>query len=76
MGTLVGFVERAAELLAPIDGLHGKQLLAGSWTATDGTGLKVLIPQLPAGHNGYIELLCGMDHISVPVSDVARTKAF
>ncbi|MBX3219014.1 MAG: transposase [Labilithrix sp.] len=40
MGTLVGFVERAADLLAPIDGLHWKQLLAGSWMATDGTGLK------------------------------------
>ena len=24
--------------------------------ATDGTGLKVLIPGLPAAHNGYIEL--------------------
>jgi transposase len=56
MGTLVGFVERAADLLAPIDGLHWKQLLAGSWMATDGTGLKVLVPQLPAAHNGYIEL--------------------
>lgn len=56
MGTLVGFVERAADLLAAIDGLHWKQLLAGSWMATDGTGLKVLVPQLPAAHNGYIEL--------------------
>ncbi|NUP11658.1 MAG: transposase [Polyangiaceae bacterium] len=56
MGTLVGFVERAADLLAPIDGLHWKQLLAGSWMATDGTGIKVLVPQLPAAHNGYIEL--------------------
>lgn len=56
MGTLVGFVERAADLLAPIDGLHWKQLLAGSWMATDGTGLKVLVPSLPAAHNGYIEL--------------------
>jgi transposase len=56
MGTLVGFVERAADLLAPIDGLHWKQLLAGSWMATDGTGLKVLVPQLPTAHNGYIEL--------------------
>ncbi len=56
MGSLVGFVERAADLLAPIDGLHWKQLLAGSWMATDGTGLKVLVPSLPAAHNGYIEL--------------------
>ncbi len=56
MGTLVGFVERAADLLAPIDGLHWKQLLAGSWMATDGTGIKVVVPQLPVAHNGYIEL--------------------
>jgi len=56
MGSLVGFVERAADLLSPIDGLHWKQLLAGKWMATDGTGLKVLVPKLPAAHNGYIEL--------------------
>ena len=56
MGTLVSFVERAADLLAAIDGLHWKQLLASSWIATDGTGLKVLIPGLPAAHDGYIEL--------------------
>ena len=56
MGTLVNFVERAADLLAPIDGLHWQQLLAGSWMATDGTGLKVLVPGLSAAHDGYIEL--------------------
>jgi transposase len=56
MGTLVSFIERAADLLAPIDGLHWRQLLAGSWMATDGTGLKVLVPKLPVAHNGYIEL--------------------
>ena len=56
MSTLVSFVERAADLLAPIDGLHWMELLAGSWMATDGTGLKVLVPGLPAAHNGYIEL--------------------
>ncbi len=56
MSTLVSFIERAADLLAPIDGLHWKGVLAGSWMATDGTGLKVLIPKLPAAHNGYVEL--------------------
>ena len=56
MGSLVGFVERAADLLAPIDGLHWKRLLSGSWMATDGTGIKVLVPGLPAAHDGYIEL--------------------
>lgn len=56
MGTLVGFVERAADLLDPIDGLHWKKLLRGSWMATDGTGLKVLVPELSAAHDGYVEL--------------------
>lgn len=56
MSTLVSFIERAADLLSPIDGLHWRQLLAGTWMATDGTGLKVLIPKLPKAHNGYIEL--------------------
>lgn len=56
MGSLVSFIERAADLLAPIDGLHWQQLLSSAWMATDGTGLKVLIPGLPAAHNGYIEL--------------------
>lgn len=56
MGTLVGFVERAADVLAPIDGLHWKKLLSGSWMATDGTGIKVLIPGLPVAHDGYVEL--------------------
>lgn len=56
MGTLVNFIERAADLLAPIDGLHWKLLLAGSWMATDGTGIKVLIPKLKSAHNGYLEL--------------------
>ena len=56
MSTLVSLIERAADLLDPIDGLHWRTLLAGSWMATDGTGLKVLVPKLPAAHNGYIEL--------------------
>ena len=44
MSTLVTFIERAADLLSGIDGLHWKQLLASSWMATDGSGLKVIIP--------------------------------
>lgn len=56
MSTLVRFIERAADLLAGIDGLHWKQLLASTWMATDGTGLKVLVPKLSAAHNGYVEL--------------------
>ncbi len=61
MGTLVSLIERAADLLAPIDGLHWKRLLAGRWMATDGTGLKVLIPKLPEAHNGYVELYRNLD---------------
>lgn len=56
MGTLVSFVERAADLLAPIDGLHWRKLLASSWMATDGTGIKVLLPGLSSAHDGYVEL--------------------
>ena len=56
MGTLVSFIERAADLLAPIDRLRWQQLLASAWMATDGTGLKVLVPGLPAAPDGYIEL--------------------
>jgi hypothetical protein len=56
MGSLVLFIERAADLLSGVDGLHWKQLLASRWMAADGTGLKVLIPKLPAAHNGYVEL--------------------
>jgi len=62
MGTLVSFVERAADLLAPIDGWHWRQLLASKWMATDGTGLKVLVPGLPVAHNGYIELYRNTEH--------------
>ncbi|MBK7857428.1 MAG: IS66 family transposase [Archangiaceae bacterium] len=61
MGSLVSFIERAADLLAPIDGLHWQQLLKSSWMATDGTGLKVLVPKLPAAHDGYIELYRNRD---------------
>lgn len=56
MGSLVSFVERAADLLAPIDGVHWQELLKSRWMATDGTGLKVLVPGLPEAHKGYIEL--------------------
>lgn len=56
MGTLVSLIERAADRLAPVDGVHWKNLLSGPWMATDGTGLKVLIPGLETAHNGYIEL--------------------
>ncbi len=56
MGYLVSQIERAAELLDAVDGEHWKRLLAGDWMATDATGLKVLVPDLPKTHNGYLEI--------------------
>ena len=56
MSYLVTQIERAADLLGMVDGEHWKQLLAGSWMATDATGLKVLIPKLLGTHNGHVEV--------------------
>ena len=56
MSYLVTQIERAADLLSVIDGEHWKQLLAGSWMATDATGLKVLVPGLAGTHNGHLEV--------------------
>jgi hypothetical protein len=42
------------------------------WMATDGTGLKVLIPGLPEAHDGYIELY---RNLSCAVFQYAATKA-
>ena len=56
MSYLVTQIERAADLLAKVDGEHWKQLLASNWMATDATGLKVLIPKLPGTHNGYLDV--------------------
>lgn len=55
MSYLVTQIERAADLLGPVDGEHWKQLLAGDWMATDATGLKVLVPKL-GSHYGHIEV--------------------
>ena len=53
---LVTQIERAADLLAGVDGAHWKNLLGGDWMATDATGLKVLIPKLPGTHSGHLEV--------------------
>jgi transposase len=48
-------IEAAADILAPIDGVHWKCLVGASSMASDGTGLDVQIPG--AGlHHGYIEV--------------------
>lgn len=56
MSTLVSLIERAADLLGPVDGYHWKQLLAGDWMASDASGLKVIVPGLEGTHNGYLEV--------------------
>jgi hypothetical protein len=72
MGTLVSLIERAADLLALIDALHWRQLISGTWMATDVTGLKVLIPQLPVAHNGYIELYRNQERSRIVRDDTRR----
>lgn len=52
---LVSQIEVAADILDAIDGEHWKQLLAGSWMGTDGTGLKVKVPEVGL-HHGYLEV--------------------
>ena len=54
MSLLVKMIERAADALAAVDGVHWKQLLAGDHLATDGTGLKVQVPGFGL-HHGYLE---------------------
>ena len=53
---LVSQIERAADLLARIDGEHWKTLLKSKWLAMDATSLKVLVPGITKCHNGYLEV--------------------
>ncbi len=52
---LVSQIEHAADLLDAIDGVHWKQLLAGTHLATDGTGFKVQVPEVGL-HRGFMEV--------------------
>ncbi|GEM_PF-794940 len=52
---LVTQVTAAANLLEAIDGEHWKELLAGAWMATDGTGLKVQV-RGHGLHHGHLEV--------------------
>lgn len=56
MGSLVGQIERAADLLAAIDGYHMTQLRQGPYFCFDGTGLKTLIVGQPKAWDGYMEV--------------------
>ncbi|MFM2152102.1 MAG: hypothetical protein RL199_537 [Pseudomonadota bacterium] len=77
MSALVSFIEHAAELLGPIDGLHRNRLLGAKWMATDGTGLKVLVPELSKAHNGFIEPCRSTEYaVSQDAPDEAREGVF
>lgn len=56
MGTAVRLVEHAAKLVDGVDGEHWRQLKAGDFMQSDGTGLSVLIPGVPGSHKGYLEV--------------------
>lgn len=48
-------LDRAAELVDPIDGEHWRDLLGGAWMGTDGTGFKVQVPGVGL-HHGHFEV--------------------
>lgn len=52
---LVTQIEAAADILAPIDGEHWKELLAGPWMGSDGTGFEVMVKGVGL-HHGYFEV--------------------
>ena len=56
MSFLVEQIREASELLEAVDCAHWKQLRAGSWMATDASGLKVIVPGVPGTHGGYLEV--------------------
>ena len=55
MSTLVTMIERAADRLDPVDAPHWRTLLEGSWMAHDGTGLKVLVQNVPVAQKRYTD---------------------
>jgi transposase len=56
MPTLVYLIEKAADLLGPIDGQHWKELKAGPYLATDGTGLDVQLPYMKKVWHGCLDI--------------------
>ena len=56
ISVMVHLVQRCAELLAPIDGVHWRELLSGPWMATDATHLAVVVKGVPGTHRGYLEV--------------------
>ena len=62
MSFLVSMVERAAELLDPIDGEHWNMLRRGDHLASDGTGFKVQVPGVGL-HHGFLEVYHWQDAV-------------
>jgi transposase len=71
MGTLVHLVERAADLVDPVDGEHMKQLRASACMRFDGTGLKALVLGQPKAWDGYLEVFV-RDELTVFQFDLTK----
>lgn len=71
MGTLVHLIERAADLAAPVDGEHFKQLRAGAFLCFDGTGLKTLVLGQDKAWDGYLEVFT-RDELTVFQFDLTK----
>lgn len=54
--TLVRLIDLAADLAAPIDGVHWKQLKADRRVLTDATGLKVLVEGVPKAWDAIVDV--------------------
>jgi transposase len=70
-GTLVHLIGQAADLAAPIDGEHWKQLRAGTWLAFDGTGLKCLVLGQEKAWDGYVQVFT-RDELTVFQFDLTK----
>jgi transposase len=69
--TLVHLIERAADLAAPIDGEHWRQLRARAYLAFDGTGLKCLIEGQDKAWDAYLTVF-SRDELTVFAFDLTK----
>lgn len=69
--TLVRLIDLAADLAAPIDGVHWKQLKARPVVLTDATGLKVLVEGIPKAWGAILDVFNANE---VTVYQFALTK--
>ncbi|MCB9508470.1 MAG: IS66 family transposase [Myxococcales bacterium] len=56
ISTLVSLMFKAGDLLAAIDGEHWRELLAGTWLHTDGSGIDVVVEGHPGVVRGHIDV--------------------